>query len=202
MIIQWTGWIDLPAKQVLLSPLSRWPNNSIISSLSEYKQRRCSSFESRSEEHHPGQNKSKESCRAIMPKTVIFTTITPLPSGITRQSVLEMYHDHLAMIDLNPLVVERFKCKPPSYAPTDEYWSTWYTIKGMKNFSPTKPIFGRLLTLARQSIISAWRLSARFSLLPRMLQRPSRWPAYTRIRTTRPRHSSKMECGWTIARRA
>lgn len=44
--------------------------------------------------------------------------------------MLDMYHDHLAMIDLNPLVVERFKCKPPSYAPTDEYWSTWYTIKG------------------------------------------------------------------------
>ena len=54
-----------------------------------------------------------------MPKTAVFTTITPLPAGITRKSVLDMYRDHLAMIDLNPLVVERFKCRPPSYAPTD-----------------------------------------------------------------------------------
>lgn len=67
-----------------------------------------------------------------MPKTAVFTTITPLPTGLTRQSVIDMYHDHLAMIDLNPLVVERFKCKPPSYAPTDEYYMTWYTIKGMR----------------------------------------------------------------------
>ena len=66
-----------------------------------------------------------------MPKTAFFTTITPLPAGITRKSVFDMYHDHLAMIDLNPLVVERFMCKPPRYAPTDEYWSMWYTIKGM-----------------------------------------------------------------------
>jgi hypothetical protein len=70
-----------------------------------------------------------------MPKTAFFTTITPLPSGITRKSVLDMYHDHLAMIDLNPLVVERFKCRPPAYAPTDEYWSTWYTIKGIFLYS-------------------------------------------------------------------
>jgi hypothetical protein len=65
-----------------------------------------------------------------MPKTAVFTTITPLPAGITRKSVLDMYKDHLAMIDLNPLVVERYRCKPPNYAPTSEYYATWYTIKG------------------------------------------------------------------------
>jgi hypothetical protein len=65
-----------------------------------------------------------------MPKTAVFTTITPLPSGITRKSVIDMFRDHLAMIDLNPLVVERYKCKTPSYAPTEEYYATWYTIKG------------------------------------------------------------------------
>jgi len=71
-----------------------------------------------------------------MPKTATFTTITPLPAGITRQSVLDMYRDHLAMIDLNPLVVERFKCKPPGYAPTDEYWAMWYTIKDKVSYLP------------------------------------------------------------------
>jgi hypothetical protein len=68
-----------------------------------------------------------------MPKTAIFTTYTPLPSGITRKSVMDMYRDHLAMIDLNPLVVERFNCRTPSYAPTEEYYATWYTIKGTRS---------------------------------------------------------------------
>ncbi|CBX97075.1 predicted protein [Plenodomus lingam JN3] len=71
-----------------------------------------------------------------MPKTVVFTTITPLPVGITRKSVLDMYKDHVSMIDLNPLVVERYACRPPSYAPTDEYWSTWYTIKDRVSYLP------------------------------------------------------------------
>jgi hypothetical protein len=66
-----------------------------------------------------------------MPKTATFTTITALPSGVTRKSVQDMFQDHLAMIDLNPLVVERFRCRPPSYATTDEYYQAWYTIKGM-----------------------------------------------------------------------
>ncbi|KAH6642440.1 hypothetical protein C7974DRAFT_409000 [Boeremia exigua] len=71
-----------------------------------------------------------------MPKTVVFTTMTPLPAGITRKSVLDMYKDHLAMIDLNPLVVERYKCKPPNYAPTSEYYATWYTIKDKVSYLP------------------------------------------------------------------
>ncbi|KAJ4987525.1 hypothetical protein SVAN01_06982 [Stagonosporopsis vannaccii] len=71
-----------------------------------------------------------------MPKVAIFTTITPLPAGITRKSVLDMYKDHLAMIDLNPLVVERYKCKPPNYAPTSEYYATWYTIKDKVSYLP------------------------------------------------------------------
>ncbi|KAL5118821.1 hypothetical protein ACEQ8H_003324 [Pleosporales sp. CAS-2024a] len=71
-----------------------------------------------------------------MPKTTTFTTITPLPTGITRKSVLEMYQDHMAMIDLNPLVVERFKCKAPSYAPPEEYFAAWYTIKDKVSYLP------------------------------------------------------------------
>ncbi|KAF9701595.1 hypothetical protein EKO04_000324 [Ascochyta lentis] len=71
-----------------------------------------------------------------MPKTAVFTTVTPLPAGITRKSVLDMYRDHLAMIDLNPLVIERYKCKPPNYAPTSEYYATWYTIKDKVSYLP------------------------------------------------------------------
>lgn len=65
-----------------------------------------------------------------MSRTSVFTTCTPLPAGITRQSVLNMYHAHTEMIELNPLVIERFKCKAPSYAPAEEHSATWYTIKG------------------------------------------------------------------------
>ncbi|KAJ4287649.1 hypothetical protein N0V90_012352 [Kalmusia sp. IMI 367209] len=71
-----------------------------------------------------------------MSKTSVFTTITPLPAGITRQSVIDMYHSHTEMIELNPLVIERFKCKAPNYAPAEEYYSTWYTIKDKVSYLP------------------------------------------------------------------
>jgi hypothetical protein len=59
-----------------------------------------------------------------MSKTSVFTTITPLPAGITRQSVLDTYWTHVEMIDLNPLVIEKSKCKAPNYAPAEEYYLT------------------------------------------------------------------------------
>jgi hypothetical protein len=76
---------------------------------------------------------------ANMSRTSVFTSITPLPAGITRQSVLDTYHNHTEMIELNPLVVERFRCKPPNYAPAEEFHSTWYTIKGTST-SHTLPL--------------------------------------------------------------
>ncbi|KAF2491489.1 hypothetical protein BU16DRAFT_529991 [Lophium mytilinum] len=71
-----------------------------------------------------------------MSKTSTFTTITPLPSIITREAVLSTYHDHIAMIELNPLVVERFKCKAPAYATAEEFHATWYTIKDKIQYIP------------------------------------------------------------------
>ncbi|CAI6333907.1 unnamed protein product [Periconia digitata] len=71
-----------------------------------------------------------------MSRTSVFTSITPLPSGITRQSVLDAYHNHVEMIELNPLVVERYQCKPPSYSPEEERKSTWYTIKDKVSYLP------------------------------------------------------------------
>ncbi|KAF2640790.1 hypothetical protein P280DRAFT_469500 [Massarina eburnea CBS 473.64] len=71
-----------------------------------------------------------------MSKTSVFTSCTPLPAGITRQSVLETYHNHIEMIELNPLVVERFRCKPPNYSPAEEFHSTWYTIKDKVSYLP------------------------------------------------------------------
>jgi hypothetical protein len=135
-----------------------------------------------------------------MPKTAVFTTITPLPAGITRKSVIDMYRDHLAMIDLNPLVVERFKCRPPTYAPTDEYWSTWYTIKG--DYFACTPSTHSTLTSSRQSFISTGRSGDRLCILSRLLQRYSRRPQHARLRTTRSGHPRKVVRRRKIAWRA
>lgn len=40
------------------------------------------------------------------------------------------------MIDLNPLVIYRAPCKPPRFAPSDEYFSTWYTLKDKIQYIP------------------------------------------------------------------
>lgn len=48
-----------------------------------------------------------------MSKIIVFTTVTALPTSITRQSVLETLHDNIAIIDLNPLVEQRYFIKSP-----------------------------------------------------------------------------------------
>ncbi|KAK8028238.1 hypothetical protein PG991_005294 [Apiospora marii] len=70
-----------------------------------------------------------------MSKRTTFTNVTPLPAGISRAAALGFLHDHEAMIDLNPLVVERHRLgAPPPHAPEDEraagcsWWSMTDTI--------------------------------------------------------------------------
>ncbi|TID20648.1 hypothetical protein E2P81_ATG05281 [Venturia nashicola] len=64
-----------------------------------------------------------------MSKRTHFTTITPLPPGVTRASVLETLRNHFEMIDLNPLVIERKRQdKAPPFAGPEEYHATWYRI--------------------------------------------------------------------------
>lgn len=65
-----------------------------------------------------------------MSKRTVFTTITPLPAGVTREVVLETLHNHVEMIDLNPLVIERHVCPPPRDATAEEYHCTWYSLTG------------------------------------------------------------------------
>jgi hypothetical protein len=131
-----------------------------------------------------------------MPKTASFTTITPLPAGITRKSVRDMYHDHLAMIDLNPLVVERFCCRPPSYAPTDEYYATWYTIRGM-SVSPSHA--NKILILPRQGLIPPRWSRTRVRVVSRKLSRLARRPPNTCLCTTWSRYSRQMDNRWIAA---
>lgn len=71
-----------------------------------------------------------------MSKRTIFTTVTALPAGITRETVLETLHDHVQMIDLNPLVKERHRCKPPSNASAEEFHCAWYEITDKVHYLP------------------------------------------------------------------
>lgn len=71
-----------------------------------------------------------------MTKRTTFTSITPLPAGVTRQTALTFLHDHAEMIDLNPLVIERHTIQPPRHAGPEEQTCTWYTITDKISYLP------------------------------------------------------------------
>jgi hypothetical protein len=71
-----------------------------------------------------------------MSKRTVFTTVTPLPSSITRETVLETLHSHTEMIDLNPLVEERHPIKPPPNASPEEYHCLWYSLTDRVQYLP------------------------------------------------------------------
>jgi hypothetical protein len=71
-----------------------------------------------------------------MSKRSVFTTISPLPAGIPRDVVLDFLHNHLEMIDLNPLVKERHPIKPPPNAPDDELKCIWYSLTDRITYLP------------------------------------------------------------------
>jgi hypothetical protein len=79
-----------------------------------------------------------------MSKRTVFTTVTALPSGVTRQSVLEALYDHIAMIDLNPLVEQRHSIKPPADATPEEYHCRWYQMTDKVNYLPLGLYSGRV----------------------------------------------------------
>lgn len=64
-----------------------------------------------------------------MSKRITFTTITPLPASAARETAVAYLHNHLAMIDLNPLVQSRHHLMcPPPHAKPSELRCTWYAI--------------------------------------------------------------------------
>lgn len=72
---------------------------------------------------------------AKMTRTV-FTTITAIPAGVSRETVMETLHDHLEMIDLNPAHDSREPIKPPPEASPEEYHCTWYQITDKISYLP------------------------------------------------------------------
>ncbi|KUI68881.1 hypothetical protein VM1G_04372 [Cytospora mali] len=71
-----------------------------------------------------------------MSKRTVFTTISPLPGGISRKVVIDFLQNHTEMIDLNPLVKERHPIKPPPEAPDDEISCIWYSMTDRITYLP------------------------------------------------------------------
>jgi hypothetical protein len=79
-----------------------------------------------------------------MSKRTVFTTVTPLPNGITRETVMETLHSHTEMIDLNPLVEERHPIKPPPNASPEEYHCLWYSLTDRVQYLPGGMMSGKV----------------------------------------------------------
>lgn len=71
-----------------------------------------------------------------MSKRSVFTSVTPLPPYITRETVIETLHQHSEMIELNPLVIKHGRCKPPPNAPADEFHCIWYELTDKVHYLP------------------------------------------------------------------
>ncbi|KAM0284719.1 hypothetical protein ACHAQH_001874 [Verticillium albo-atrum] len=74
-----------------------------------------------------------------MAKRTTFTTITPLPPDLSRDAVLGFLHNHLEMIDLNPLIKERHPIPPPPHASADEQACVWYSLTDEISYLPGIP---------------------------------------------------------------
>ncbi|RKF82199.1 hypothetical protein GcM3_027032 [Golovinomyces cichoracearum] len=57
-----------------------------------------------------------------------FTTVTPLPLGISRDTILDTLHDHLEMIDLNLKNCSRNSIPAPASCTPEEMQCSWYQI--------------------------------------------------------------------------
>lgn len=71
-----------------------------------------------------------------MSKRTIFTTISPLPPGVSREVVLDFLYSHVDMIDLNPLVVERHPIEAPPDADPYERDCVWYSLTDRIDYLP------------------------------------------------------------------
>ena len=79
-----------------------------------------------------------------MSKRTVFTTLTALPPGITRSTVMETLRTHTEMIDLNPLVQERHIIKPPTKASAEEYHCIWYQLTDRVQYLPGNLVAGKV----------------------------------------------------------
>ena len=79
-----------------------------------------------------------------MSKRTVFTTLTPLPDGITRETVIDTLHCHSEMIDLNPLVIDRHPVRAPKIATPEEFHCIWYQITDRVQYVPGGLVKGKV----------------------------------------------------------
>ncbi|KAI0009982.1 hypothetical protein F4779DRAFT_579471 [Xylariaceae sp. FL0662B] len=79
-----------------------------------------------------------------MSKRTTFTTISPLPPGITREAVVEFLHNHEDIIDLNPLVIERHPITPPAHAAAEEKRCIWWSMTDKISYLPGGVVTGEI----------------------------------------------------------
>lgn len=77
-----------------------------------------------------------------MSKRSVFTTISPLPAGVSREVVIEFLHNHVDMIDLNPLVIERHPIDPPPSSSPYEKDCVWYSLTDKIDYLPGGKVSG------------------------------------------------------------
>ncbi|KAI1300576.1 hypothetical protein F5Y03DRAFT_225478 [Xylaria venustula] len=79
-----------------------------------------------------------------MSKRTTFTTISPLPTGIPREVVIDFLHNHQEMIDLNPLIIERHPIAPPPHAPDEEARCVWWSMTDKIAYLPGGLVSGQI----------------------------------------------------------
>lgn len=79
-----------------------------------------------------------------MSKRTVFTTISPLPAGVSREVVIDFLHNHVDMIDLNPLVIERHPIYPPPNVSPYEKNCVWYSLTDKIDYLPGGKVSGNI----------------------------------------------------------
>lgn len=79
-----------------------------------------------------------------MPQRTRFTTVTALPPGIRRAQAVRFLHDHLNMLDLNPLVKSRVRIPCPPHAEPGEEECVWYAVTDTISYLPGGLIQGEV----------------------------------------------------------
>ncbi|KAI1102774.1 hypothetical protein F4804DRAFT_333932 [Jackrogersella minutella] len=106
----------------------------------------------------------------VISKRTTFTTISLLPPGIAREVVIAFLHNHVEMIDLNPLVIERHQIAPPAHAPAEERRCVWWSMTDKISYLPGGVVSGDVT------------YTAAFNDLPNGVQTHSYAPMGTDIR--------------------
>lgn len=80
-----------------------------------------------------------------MGKKTVFTNITPLPPGVSREVAVAMLHNHDEMIELNPLVIEHHPIKTPRDAAKDEFLDcAWQEMTDRIHYLPGGIVKGKV----------------------------------------------------------